>query len=64
MKVLNRNISTPILSHYCPKCRQQVYNDSTVQFDKRRNCGIGKCPNCNTELEFTNTVELMKLLGY
>lgn len=63
MKVLNRNIGTPMLSHYCPKCGQEVYNDSIVQFDKRRNCGIGKCSNCDTELEFPNTVALMKLLG-
>lgn len=63
MKVLNRNIGTSMLSHYCPKCGQEVFNDSSVEFDVFRNCGIGKCPNCNTELEFPNTVALMELLG-
>lgn len=52
-----------MLSHYCPKCGQEVINDSSVKFDANRNCGISKCPNCKTELEFPNTVALMNLLG-
>lgn len=63
MKVLNRNIGTSMLSHYCPKCRSEVFNDSTVKFDAVRNCGVGKCHNCETELEFPNTKALMDLLG-
>lgn len=62
MKVINRNVGTPMLSHYCPKCMNEVFNDSSVKFDSIRNCGIGECPNCKTELEFPNTVALMKLL--
>ena len=63
MKVINRNIGTPMLSHYCPKCGCEVFNDSSVKFDANKNCGIKECPNCKTELEFPNTVALMNLLG-
>lgn len=63
MKVINRNIGTSMLSHYCPNCGREVFNDHSVHFDPERNCGIGKCPNCSNELEFPNTVALIKLLG-
>lgn len=63
MKVINRNIGTPMLSHYCPVCEREVFNDSSVQFDEVKNCGVGKCRYCGTELEFPNTVGLMQLLG-
>ena len=63
MKVINRNVGTPMLSHYCPNCRHEVFNDSSVHFDISRNCGIGNCPRCKTELEFPNTVALMALLN-
>ena len=62
MKVINRNIGTPMLSHYCPKCGCEVFNDSSVKFDAIKNCGIKECPTCKTELEFPNTVALMNLL--
>lgn len=63
MKVINRNIGTPMLSHYCPKCKEEVFNDSSVRFDAKRNCGVGKCPGCGEELEFPNTAALMELLN-
>ena len=63
MKVINRNIGTPMLSHYCPNCGQEVFNDSSVRFDTDRNCGIKNCDNCGVELELPNTAALMQLLG-
>ncbi len=63
MKVINRNIGTPMLSHYCPNCGEEVFNDSNVKYDTQRCCGISKCIHCGVELEFPNTVALMELLG-
>ena len=62
MKVRNTNIGTPMLSHYCPNCGEEVFNSNT-EFDKIRDVFIKECPNCNAELEFPNTAELMQLLG-
>ena len=62
MKVINKNVGTSMLSHYCPKCKQEVFNDSSVDFDEKKNCGVGKCPNCGTELEFPNVRRLLNLL--
>lgn len=63
MKVVNKNIGTLMLSHYCPKCKQEVFNDSNVKFDEEKNCRVGKCSNCGTELEFPNVGRLLDLLG-
>ena len=64
MKVKNRNVGTPMLAHYCPNCGNEVFlNDRTAQFDPDRCCPVGKCPHCDTELEFPNTAALMELLG-
>lgn len=52
-----------MLAHYCPNCKCEVFNNSSVKFDAERNCGIGECPNCKTELQFPNGVALMELLG-
>ncbi len=63
MKVINKNIGTPRLSHYCPNCGNEVFNNSTVKYDTQRCCGISKCTYCGTELEFPNTADLLKLLS-
>ena len=63
MKVINKNIGTYMLAHYCPKCGEEVFNNHKVVYDRERNCGIGKCDNCGIELEFPNFSEIMELLG-
>ena len=62
MKVINRNIGTPMLSHYCPNCGIEVFNTGT-EFDKKTGAFTKECPNCETELEFPNIVALKQLLG-
>lgn len=62
MKVINRNIGTPMLSNCCPKCGVEIFNDSSVKFDANRNCGIKKCHNCGNELGFPNTLELLDFI--
>lgn len=62
MKVINENIGTPMLSHFCPNCRNEVFNRDTV-FDTQKCSFVKKCEHCGVELEFPNTEALMKLLG-
>lgn len=63
MRVINRNVGTPMLSHYCPNCKCEVFNDSKVVFDTDRCCGVKHCEECGAELEFPNTGALIQLLG-
>lgn len=64
MRVINRNIGTPMLAHYCPNCKNEVFsNNHSTEFDTERCCPVGKCPHCEMELEFPNTAALIELLG-
>ena len=50
--VINKYIGTPMLSHFCPVCRQEVFNNHNYH----------KCPNCGTKLKFPEGEHLHKLL--
>lgn len=51
MRVINYNVGTPMLTHICPNCRNEVFNN-----------GTDKCPNCGVELEFPQGEELTNLI--
>lgn len=62
MRVRNENIGTPMLSHYCPSCNNEVFNKDT-ELDTDSMNFKKKCEHCGVELEFPNTGGLIKLLG-
>ena len=56
--VINKNIGTAMLSHYCPVCKNRVFNNNTDNNDEKN------CEYCGTNIRFPDTVALMELLGY
>ncbi len=62
MKVINRNIGTPLLQHFCPSCGIETFNDC-AEFDTEKGCFVKTCEKCGEELEFPNTAALIELLG-
>lgn len=52
MKVINTNIGSYLLTHLCPVCKTEVFNNRRMK----------KCPKCGTELEYPNEEEILLLL--
>lgn len=52
MKVINTNIGSWLLTHLCPVCKTEVFNNGRMK----------KCPKCGTELEYPNEEEILRLL--
>lgn len=62
MRVINTNIGTSMLSHFCPNCGNEVFHNNTF-FDTKKCSHIKQCEYCGEELEFPNVGALIALLG-